>query len=277
MKCKKAAGLVLAAVCLLGTGCAKNVDLTIEDMGANRHFEARTGMTVEEALEQANFALKKKDQTKPARDTTITGHTKTVKIERYAKVTVIDQQGKAQAVAMAGGNVRDALKKADISLGKRQYVEPEKATYLQDGMEIRIHKKHRVTIVADGKKKTVWTKAQTVRDLLDKQKIKVKKSDEVSPRRSKRITDKVTKVAVERVKYKTVKKTESIPYETKIKYSDTMEEGTYCVSVRGVKGKKKVTYRVKYVDGKEKKRKSIKEKVIRNPVKEVILYGTAAS
>lgn len=277
MKCRKTAGLVLAAVCLLGTGCAKNVDLTIEDMGANRHFQAKTGMTVEEAMDQANFALEKKDETTPARDTKITEQTKTVKIERYAKVTVIDQTGKAQAVAMAGGTVRDALKQADIALGKREYVEPEKAAYLQDGMEIRVHKKHRVTVVADGKQKTVWTEAQTVRDLLDKQKIKVKKNDEVSPRRSKKITDKVTKVVVERIRYKKVKQTESIPYETKIKYSDTMKQGTSRVSVPGVKGKKKVTYRVKYVEGKKKSRKIIKETVIRNPVKEVILYGTATS
>lgn len=277
MKYRWIAGAVLAAMCCLNTGCAKNVELSIQDMGENRHFAARTGMTVEEALDQANFELGKKDETNPARDTKLTEQTKQIQIKRHVKVTVIDADGNAQAVELAGGTVRDALKQAGVTLKKGQYVKPEKKTYLTDEMEIRVCKKHTVALTADGKKKTVQTKANTVGDLLYEQDITIQKDDIVSPRQDRLITDKVTKVTVKRVKYKRVRKTEYIPYETKIRYSSKMEEGRQRVMIHGVRGKKKMMYRVKYVDGKRKSRKIIKETVVRNPVDEVIVYGTKAS
>lgn len=266
--------LLTAAVSLFCVGCAQNVKLKIQDLGSARSFETRSGMTVEEVLNQANYPLGKRDKCKPGRDTKITAETKKIVIQRYAKVTLVDLDGKAQAVSLVGGTVQDALDAAGVKLTKRQYVEPEKKTYLQNGMEIHIRKKHTVTVVVDGKRKTVTTRAKTVQELLEKQEIELKRNDTVSPNQSKKITDKVTTVRVRRVKYKKIEQTESIPYETKKKYSSGMKKGKSRISRKGVNGKKKVTYRVKYVDGKKSKRKIIQQCVIRNPVDEVIIYGT---
>ena len=53
-----------------------------------------------------------------------------------------------------------------------------------------------------------------------------------------------------------------------------MNEGESEVTRKGEKGEKEVTYKVKYVDGKEDSREVIKEEVTKEPVDEIITYGT---
>ncbi len=62
------------------------------------------------------------------------------------------------------------------------------------------------------------------------------------------------KIVVKRVEYKEETKKESIDCESKEEYSDSMNEGESEVTRKGEKGEKEVTYKVKYVDGKEESR-----------------------
>lgn len=67
---------------------------------------------------------------------------------------------------------------------------------------------------------------------------------------------------------------ETIAFETKKQYSDTLNEGTSEVKVKGVNGVKEVTYSVTYVDGEETEREVVSEKVIQEAVAQIIVYGT---
>ena len=53
-----------------------------------------------------------------------------------------------------------------------------------------------------------------------------------------------------------------------------MNEGESEVEQKGVNGEKEVVYSVKYVDGKEESREKKSEKVTKQPVNEVVTYGT---
>ena len=53
-----------------------------------------------------------------------------------------------------------------------------------------------------------------------------------------------------------------------------MNEGESEVTRKGEKGEKEVTYKVKYVDGKEESREKKSEKVTKQPVDEIVTYGT---
>ena len=55
-----------------------------------------------------------------------------------------------------------------------------------------------------------------------------------------------------------------------------MDEGSSQVAQKGEKGEKEVVYTVKYVDGKEISREKKSEKITKQPVKEIITYGTKA-
>ena len=69
--------------------------------------------------------------------------------------------------------------------------------------------------------------------------------------------------------------TEEIPFDVQEAYSDQMATGESIISQEGQNGQKEVTYEVTYVDGKEVNREVIDETVTKEPVAQVITYGTA--
>ena len=70
--------------------------------------------------------------------------------------------------------------------------------------------------------------------------------------------------------------TEKIAYTTKEVYSDDIAEGEKVVTQKGVDGEKEITYKVTYVDGKETARELVSEKIVKDPVEEIITIGTGS-
>lgn len=196
---------------------------------------------------------------------------------KTVKVTVNDAGTKTEVEIEVGKTVKDALAKAKITLGDKDTCEPkadEKIT--ENTKEITIKRaaaELKLSLTADGKTNEISTKATTVQGLLDEQKITLGKYDEVSEKLDAKLTAGM-KITVKRVEYKTETKTESIDYTTEEQYSDSMAEGTSEVTQQGVKGEKTITYKVKYVDGKEEARKKTDEKITKEAVNEIVTYGT---
>ena len=72
----------------------------------------------------------------------------------------------------------------------------------------------------------------------------------------------------------TIEEIETTPYETQRIKSDKLLEGTEVIFQPGQDGKKLVTYKVTYVNGKEDSREKIEEKIISEKQDEIIHYGT---
>lgn len=272
---KKLLCVVIGAVILLSvTACGTSeIKVKISDMQTDTNVSVASGKTVSDILNDANIKLGDKDTVSPEKDTTVTKPT-TIKISRFANAEVI-YDGKTKKVSVVGGTVSDALDKAGVKLRKNDSVTPEKTAFVTDGMKITVARKLNVKLKVDGKTKDCLTEAKTVKDFLEEQNVKLSKKDKVTPALSKKIKNK-TKVVVKRVTTKKVKKTETINYQTKYVKSASMKAGTSKVTQNGVNGTKKVTYKVTYIDGKEKSRKKVSEKIIKNPVNKVITQGSAA-
>lgn len=271
--CKAALALVL--VCLFAvslTACAKAVTVKVNDMGTTTDVEAKTGMTVAEVLEQAGITLGEKDETEPAADTKLEESTTDITVKRYAKVTFVNGETKTD-VEVVGGTVADALKAAGITLGEKELTDVEGTEYVKDGMTVNILTELTISLTVDGKTEDVATKATTVKDFLEEQKVTLGDDDEVSPKLEKKLKD-GGKVVVKRVEYKEETVTETIDYETEEQYSSSMASGTSEVTQNGVEGEKEVTYKVKYVDGEEESREKVSEKVTKEPVNKIVTYGT---
>ena len=271
--CKAALALVL--VCLFAvslTACAKAVTVKVNDMGTTTDVEAKTGMTVAEVLEQAGIALGEKDETEPAVDVKLEETTTDITVKRYAKVTFVNGETKTD-VEVVGGTVADALKAAGITLGEKELTDVEGTEYVKDGMTVNILTELTISLTVDGKTEDVATKATTVKDFLDEQKVTLGDDDEVSPKLEDALKD-GGKVVVKRVEYKEETKTETIDYSTEEQYSSSMASGTSEVTQNGVEGEKEVTYKVKYVDGKEDSREQVSEKVTKEAVNKIVTYGT---
>lgn len=257
--------------CLVACG-GKEMALTVNDRGTKTEVTANVGSTVAQVLEKAQITLGEKDETEPAKDAKITEDVKEIIVKRYAKITVVLGDEKKE-IEVVGGTVEDAIKKAGYTLDGGITSDTPATDYVKDGMTITLTKGLTVELTMDGKTTTISTSAKTVADLANE--LKLGADDELSEKAETAITDGM-KLTVRRVEYKEVKETEKISFETEERYSDSISSGSSEVTQEGVDGEKEVTYKVKYVDGKEDSRKSVSEKVTKEPVNKIVTYGTAS-
>ncbi|MBQ6336386.1 MAG: G5 domain-containing protein [Ruminococcus sp.] len=260
----------MLSCCLVACG-GKEMALTVNDRGTKTEVTANVGSTVAQVLEKAQITLGEKDETEPAKDAKITEDVKEIIVKRYAKITVVLGDEKKE-IEVVGGTVEDAIKKAGYTLDGGITSDTPATDYVKDGMTITLTKGLTVELTMDGKTTTISTSAKTVADLANE--LKLGADDELSEKAETAITDGM-KLTVRRVEYKEVKETEKISFETEERYSDSISSGSSEVTQEGVDGEKEVTYKVKYVDGKEDSRKSVSEKVTKEPVNKIVTYGTS--
>lgn len=264
--------LVLCSIMCLAS-CGKNVTVKIIDSNVTTEFDAKTNMTVKEILDEAGISLGEKDKTEPESDAKLKDATE-ITVKRYAKVTVKNEES-TKTVELVGATVSEAVKEAGFTLDENMKLDVEEDAYLEDGMVITIKKGIEVSLKADGSTKKYLTYAETVKDFLDEQNITLGSDDEVSPKLKSKIEN-GTKIVVKRVEYKEETEKEIIYYTTKEKKSSSLNAGVKKVTQEGSNGEKEVTYRIKYVDGKENSREKINEKVTKQAVPKLVTVGTKA-
>ena len=152
-------------------------------------------------------------------------------------LTIIDGNVKTEVEVKTGDKIADVLAQAGVTLGEKDTCAPDLNTEVAaDTAQIVITRYTEATEPA-----TTATEAAT---------------------------------AAEEVKEEKV--TEKIAYGTREEYSDALAEGDSEITRYGVEGEKEITYKVTYVDGKETAREKILEKITKEPVDEIITYGTAS-
>ena len=264
--------LAICATMFCVSGCGSDVKVKITDSGVTTEADGNTDMTVKEILEKAEIKLGDKDETEPKADEKLGDKTE-ITVKRYAKVTVKNGSDE-KTVELVGGTVEDAVKKAGFKLDDSVSCDADKASYLKDGMTITLTSSIEVSLTVDGKTTKCKTQAETVKAFLEEQKVNLGKDDEVSPKLDEKIKD-GSKVVVKRVEYKTKTEKVSVDYKTEEQESSSLASGETQVTQEGVKGEKAVTYKVKYVDGKEKSKEKTSEKVTKEPVNKIVTVGTA--
>jgi hypothetical protein len=78
----------------------------------------------------------------------------------------------------------------------------------------------------------------------------------------------------DKISYKTVTKTETINFSKQTKKDETLPKGQTKISQKGVNGKKKITYKVTYTNGKATKWQAQSTKVLTKAVPQITLIGT---
>ena len=263
------AGLVLGLALL--TACGKKAGITIHDGSVDTKVEVSVPKTVDEILAEAEITLGEEDVAEPAKDSEVQDSAE-ITVRRMNHVT-ITTDGEKKEAKLAGGTVKELLAQEGITLSSAQSMNVKEEDPLKDGMEIVITTSYGITITHDGKTEQVDAGVGTVGELLEKQGISVGKDDTVTPAMDTAVSE-GTKIVVCRVTYEEVKEKEEIPFETEKKNDSSLKKGTEKTGTEGVAGEKETTYRVKKVDGKEDSREKLDEKVIKEPVNEVILVGT---
>ncbi|MBQ4045912.1 MAG: G5 domain-containing protein [Lachnospiraceae bacterium] len=264
--------MLIGLLCMF-TGCARKVDVTINDFDAKIAITAKTNMTVQEVLDAANVTLAENDKVDLELDSKVSEEHNVINISRFAQVTIA--YGTDSLVTeVYNGTVQDALDQAGYVLEEGQYLDVDPGEKLTDGMTIHVIQQLKVAVKADGSTQTVFTEAEDVKALLAELNISLDEDDRVTPELNTALDESVTKVVVKRVEVKEEKTQETIRYGAKTVESSRYNKGTKKITQYGQNGVKEVTYSVTYVDGKEESREVVKEEVIKEAVTEITTVGT---
>ena len=264
--------MLIGLLCMF-TGCAKKVDVTINDQDAQIAITAKSNMTVQEVLDAANINLGENDKVDLELDSKVSEEHHVINISRYAQVTIA--YGTDSLVTeVYNGTVQDALNQAGFVLEEGQYLDVDAGQKVTDGMTIHVIQQLKVTVTADGSTQTVFTEAENVKALLDELHLTLDEDDRVTPDLNTALDESVTEVVIQRVEVKEETTEETIKYSAKTVESSKYNKGTKKITQYGKNGVKEVTYAVTYVDGKEESRELVKEEVVKEAVTEITTVGT---
>ena len=192
------------------------------------------------------------------------------------QVTVIDDNGQAVMQRTLNTTVGSFVEKSGIELGAHDEVYPSLETKLSRNQTIRIERAFPITMSVSGQDITVYTTGKTVASVLEKNNIEIGEMDIVNPPLDQKVTAD-TVVSVTKVTTDMLAVEEEIPYQTVRVENRSMQRGATKVVTEGVNGKKEVMYNVTYHNGEEISRELAGERIITEPVKKVVQYGTQYS
>ncbi|MBR6793400.1 MAG: G5 domain-containing protein [Clostridia bacterium] len=129
-----------------------------------------------------------------------------------------------------------------------------------------------IAIKADDQTVTVMLASGTVADALAKANITCGASDILSHEMTAPIAREMV-ITLDRVTTGRVVETESIDYTTKKIQTNDLYVGQTEVQQEGVKGEKKLTYDVTYINGEESDRKLVDEEITKEPVEKIVRVG----
>lgn len=187
----------------------------------------------------------------------------------------IQADGKQRQVrGYYGDTVQDALEKAGVRVDADDMVSPAGGTSLQAAAQVRVQRRDRVTVKADGTAKAVTVQAgATVSQALQAAGVSLGKDDMVSPSKDAALKDGAA-VQVSRVRFQDEKKQEAVAFKTVEKKDDTLDKGKTRVETEGKAGVQEMLRRSKFVDGKLVESTVLSTKQLTAPTDRVVRVGS---
>lgn len=179
----------------------------------------------------------------------------------------IESGQKSPADAPATGKFESGQQSARIKPG---------TTGIKTGEQQAYMKPVNITVNADGMEMHLLAAPFTIEQVLDSYSIPVGENDIVEPALDRQITE-GTVITIQRVVFEEVTVKEDVAFKTKVKGTDKLPAKTEKVVQEGVKGIDEVTYKIKYVDGKEVEKTETARKAVKKPVTEIIEKSTVGT
>ncbi|HYJ66489.1 MAG TPA: ubiquitin-like domain-containing protein [Nocardioidaceae bacterium] len=227
---------------------------------------------------------------------------------RYGRQLTVTKDGATQTYWVTATNVDDALDQLNLRVVDSAELSASRSTEIsREGLDLVISTPKRVTLVVGGEKHKMTTAAPTVGEVLAEADVKLNQYDTLaagirekapqiedgSPGGKKRTVSKAAlsqivtesvnadepvvqgmRIEVTRigVKVETVKV--SIPFKTIVKHDNDLFKGQVRVKRDGVEGAKRVTYRIRIVDGDVANRRVLKSVPLDKPRPQIEIHGT---
>ncbi|MED4404178.1 G5 and 3D domain-containing protein [Metabacillus fastidiosus] len=88
--------------------------------------------------------------------------------------------GEQQSIRTHADTVNDVLEEYEVDIRKEDHISPSPSSKIKNQMEIEYEASIPVEITLDNERRTIWTTAETVKDLIEEEKIAIAEHDKVS-------------------------------------------------------------------------------------------------
>jgi resuscitation-promoting factor RpfB len=232
--------------------------------------------TVGEVLDRAGIKLEEGDVVEPAAGTAIPRGLFNINIYRARPAVVVDGD-EVLRLRSAYESPRLIAADAGIATYPEDIFETEVVTdFVGDrsvGLKVSIQRSTPVTLAADGKEQLLRTQAKTVGELIEEKKIAMGERDTTAPGLDAPLYEGM-RIAITRVAEVISTKQEVLPRATKNIKDPNLDIGHTKVVDEGSDGGRTVTYRIRYHNGQEVGRDTLKVDNLVNPKTKVVAVGT---
>lgn len=170
-------------------------------------------------------------------------------------------------------SVAELLQEKNIILTQYDKIFPAQNSPLYPGEYIEIKKAVSIKILVDKKVDSCYVTAKTVRQALEERGIELTQLDQVQPKRSFLIQNKM-KIIVTRVKIQEITKKEPVQFKIIVKKNSQIGWRKKKIKIFGEKGSQKIKYRITYKNGKIISQVVLEKKIIKKPISQIELQGT---
>lgn len=199
--------------------------------------------------------------------------TASVNFSGVPKNITLDDNGLSFKIATKANKVTDLLKEKHLHLSDHDKIIPSKDTLLYPGINIKIRHAFPVKILVDNKTLKRYALGITVRKALEENKITLSHLDKTSPGLDALIENNLT-IIITRINIENIVKEEKIAFKTTIETNPKLGWREKKIKQPGVKGIKKVNYRLTYRNGKKISQLALNSKIIQVPIPQIEIHGT---
>ena len=265
-----------ATVCVVavgggGTAFAMSNEAQITAYGEETAVRIFSQPTVGDLLAAQGIEVKDTDLVTPGLEELVTDGMDIQVVQRTPVTVSID--GEEQELLTTGDTVADALAETQYK-AEGAAISPAPETSLEDvDGEVSVVTRKTVTFVGQYGQDTFEVTALTVGEAMKKVLGDVEDTDTSDVPLDTVLEDGATH-EIHRVREKERKETEEIPFETKTVEDDSLVEGTTKTTTEGKAGSTEKVYTDTVVDGEVTESELVSEKVVAEPVTEVVAKGT---
>ncbi|GAU68647.1 hypothetical protein SSP35_08_01410 [Streptomyces sp. NBRC 110611] len=194
-------------------------------------------------------------------------------VVRHGRPVALTVDGRRRTVWTTEDTVDGALRELGVR-AEGAYLSTSRARRIdRHGMELAVRTERSVTFLADGRTYPLRTNAATVREALAEAGLALRNQDTTSvpaesfPREGQTIS-------VLRITGSRKVRDEAIPFRTVRRTDPQLARGTESVVQQGRPGVRRVTYRLRTVNGVRQKPKRLHAEVVRHPLPQIVHIGT---
>jgi resuscitation-promoting factor RpfB len=246
----------------------KAIELNVDGKPRTLHTFADD---VRELLTEEDVEVGAHDVTVPAPGTALANGDEVA--VRYGRPVRLTLDGHSQEVWTTAHTVEGALREAGVR-AEGAYLSTSRSRRIgREGLTLNVRTERAVTIMADGRARTIRTNAATVREVVDQAGITLRGQDTTSVAPGSFPRDGQT-VTVLRITGTKEVREEAIPFDVRRIEDPSLFRGTEVIEQAGQPGLRRITYSLRTVNGVRQKPRRIKSEVVRGPRTRVVKVGT---